>query len=114
MQGKLDKLQAPPRDKIRAAAAATIERGEEEAVWIKATGRSIEKALQLALHFQGQEDCKISMKTGSVWAVDDIIETEPENADEGPGNDDKAEDQAAFPDTRLRQISVLEVAVSLR
>lgn len=91
-----------------------MERGEEEAVWIKATGRSIEKALQLALHFQGQDDCKVNMKTGSVWTVDDIVETEPEKADDVPGEEDGADDQTPFPDTRLRQLSVLEVAVSLR
>lgn len=113
VQSKLDKLSVPPNDKVKAAAEMVVDPSEKELVWIKATGKSIEKALQLALHFQNQNDCRTVMKTGSVWAVDDVVEEEPP-----PGSktqeDEVEEKSGETPDTRLRQVSVLEVGISLR
>ena len=51
---------------------------EAEEVSLKATAKAIEKALNLAIFFQGQEDCRVRIKTGSVGVVDDIIETKTE------------------------------------
>ncbi|KAI9769394.1 MAG: hypothetical protein M1840_004096 [Geoglossum simile] len=53
-------------------------KGETEEVSLKATAKAIEKALNLAIFFQGQEDCRVRIKTGSVGVVDDIVETERE------------------------------------
>jgi len=53
--------------------AARATRKPEEVV-IKATGRAIEKALNLALFFQKQDDYCVRIRTGSVDAVDDIVQ----------------------------------------
>lgn len=47
-----------------------------EEVVLKATGKAISKALGLALFFQGQKDCRVTIRTGSVGVVDDIVEAE--------------------------------------
>jgi ribonuclease P/MRP protein subunit POP7 len=98
--------------KITAAAEARIEPSKREKVWIKATGRSIDKALQLALHFQEQRDCAVELRTSSVWAIDDIVVDDP---DEGIDEDGKDEEQGKpLPGARMRPLSSLEVGVSLR
>lgn len=43
---------------------------------LKATGKAISKALGLALFFQGQKDCRVRIRTGSVGVIDDIVEAE--------------------------------------
>ncbi|KAI9779827.1 MAG: hypothetical protein M1839_007140 [Geoglossum umbratile] len=48
---------------------------EAEEVILKATAKAIERALNLAIFFQGQQDCRVQIKTGSVGVVDDIVET---------------------------------------
>ncbi len=69
-------------------------------MFVKATGKAIEKALQVALYFQGQEDCLVRLRTGSVDDVDDVIAKEGEEED--------------VPETRIRRTSMLEVGISLR
>ena len=50
------------------------EEEEEEEVYIKATSRAIPKALSLALFFQNSKDgYRVTIKTGTVTVVDDII-----------------------------------------
>ncbi|KAF2103997.1 hypothetical protein NA57DRAFT_70209 [Rhizodiscina lignyota] len=117
VQSKLHKMDAPPKDKIMAAATATLDRSEQEEVWIKATGRSIEKALGLAVWFQGQDEYKVRMQTGSVWAVDDVVVQPKAQVMDEVGEAEteaKKEEEEDIPDTRLRQTSLLEVAISLR
>ncbi|KAI9776824.1 MAG: hypothetical protein M1835_005403 [Candelina submexicana] len=71
--GKVNLLgKGKDRDKI--VQTGRVEKGEPEEVVLKATGKAIEKALGLALFFQGQEDCKVKIRTGSIMVVDDIIE----------------------------------------
>ena len=53
--------------------AARATRKPEEVI-IRATGRAIEKALNLALFFQKQDDYCVKIRTGSVDAVDDIVQ----------------------------------------
>lgn len=59
-----------------AIAAATTKWGrnadDEEEVAIKATGKAIEKGMNLALFFAQQPDCRIRIRTGSVNAIDDV------------------------------------------
>ncbi|KAK5070702.1 hypothetical protein LTR16_009311 [Cryomyces antarcticus] len=52
---------------------AAVDEKDPEEVVLKATGKAIEKALNLGLFFQGQEDCKVRIRTGSVAAIDDIV-----------------------------------------
>ena len=97
--GKVSLLEAgDDREKIRRAGKGRDGGGEE--VVVKATGKAIEKALQVALHFQGQEDCSVRLRTGSVGAVDDVI-----------AKDGLEED---VPETRIRRTSMLEVGITLR
>ena len=78
-----------------------------EAVVLKATNRAIENVLGLALYFQGQEDCIVRLRTGSVGVVDDIVEKE---GDEALGQEEAEE----LPESRVRKCSVVEVAVTLK
>jgi ribonuclease P/MRP protein subunit POP7 len=97
--GKVSLLEAgDDREKVRRAGKGRDGGGEE--VLVKATGKAIEKALQVALHFQGQEDCTVNLRTGSVGAVDDVIAK------------DGAEEEVS--ETRIRRTSMLEVRISLR
>ena len=98
MMGKVSLLEAgDDREKVRKTGKR---RDGDEEVLVKATGKAIEKALQVALYFQGQEDCVVRLRTGSVGAVDDVIAKEGEEED--------------VPETRIRRTSMLEVGISLR
>lgn len=69
--------------------------GKQEEVTVKATGRAIERALNIALWFQKQDDCRVVLRTGEVGAVDDIEIDGEESA-------------------RVRRAPVLEVGITLR
>ncbi len=80
---------------------------EPEAVVLKGTNRAIEKVLELGLYFQRQDDCMARLRTGSVGVVDDIVEEEEEGGmEEGEGEE--------LPESRVRKVSVVEVAVTLK
>jgi len=104
--GKIDLL-GPGKDraKLQNTARGADARAKEE-VLVKATGKAIEKALRVALFFQGQEDCVVRLRTGSVGAVDDVFVEE--------GDADGEEEGEDFPETRVRRTSMLEVGISLR
>jgi ribonuclease P/MRP protein subunit POP7 len=68
---------------------------------LKATGKAIEKLLGLVVHFQSQEDVKVVVRTGSVGAVDDIVNKESVDGEEEEGS-------------QVRRTSMLEVGISLR
>ncbi|KAI9745309.1 MAG: hypothetical protein M1818_001589 [Claussenomyces sp. TS43310] len=93
------------RQKILSTGRGADKRGEE--VLVKGTGRAIEKVLQVALFFQGQDDCLVRLRTGSLGAIDDIIV-------DGDGNGHLDVGGEEVPETRVRKTSVLEVGVSLR
>ena len=86
----------------------SVRKGKEpEAVVLKGTNRAIEKVLGLGLYFQGQDDCMVRLRTGSVGVVDDIVQDEEEGGEEeGEGEE--------LPESRVRKISVVEVAVTLK
>ncbi|KAJ5276736.1 hypothetical protein N7524_002889 [Penicillium chrysogenum] len=57
--------------------------GRREEVFVKATGRAIEKALNVAKWFEEKEtEYKVRVNTGSVIVVDDIVEDEEMKAKE--------------------------------
>ncbi|KAK4693333.1 ribonuclease P/MRP protein subunit POP7, partial [Lecanoromycetidae sp. Uapishka_2] len=88
-----------------------------EEVVLKATNRAIERVLGLALFFQGQDDCVVRIRTSSVGTVDDIVEfNDPTNVDgvDGAVEDDEREEEDELPESRIRKMSVVEVAVTLR
>ena len=80
---------------------------EPEAVVLKGTNRAIEKVLGLGLYFQRQDDCMVRLRTGSVGVVDDIVQDEEEGREE-------EEDGEELPESRVRKVSVVEVAVTLK
>jgi ribonuclease P/MRP protein subunit POP7 len=84
------------REKLDSIAENISSRGKGEAVLVKATGKAIEKALSIALHFQEQDDCVVRLKTGTVSAVDDIVMEGVED------------------ESRIRRTSMLEVVVRLK
>ncbi|KAB5528954.1 Rpp20 subunit of nuclear RNase MRP and P-domain-containing protein [Coniochaeta sp. 2T2.1] len=90
-------------------------------VIVLGTGKAIEKTLNVAAWFQRQSDCRVSLRTRSVAAVDDVVvgggksadgdwdaDADPDDADAEPEGDE-VEDS-----TRTRMVSCLEVAVRLR
>lgn len=85
---------------------------EPEEIVLKGTNRVIEKVLGLALFFQGQEDLIVRLRTGTVGVVDDIVMVpSPPNDTEGG---DQKEDEKDLPETQVRKISMLEVAITLK
>lgn len=91
-------------------------RGEE--IFIKATGRAIEKALSIALFFQQKGDVNVRVSTGTVDAVDDIdfIPVKKSQAAANPEEMKEDDDQHEqdIPESRVRKISMIEIAISLR
>ena len=70
--------------------------GHSATVTVRGTGKAIEKTVNLAAWFQDQKDCVVTLRTGTVGAVDDVV------ADDG-------EDES-----RVRKLSTLEVAITLK
>lgn len=72
-------------------------------VLVLGTGRAIEKTLNVAAWFNRQKDCRVTLRTRTLGAVDDVIMGETE------GGEEDEEDQA-----RVRMVSCLEVVIKLR
>ncbi|KAF1958798.1 hypothetical protein CC80DRAFT_20201 [Byssothecium circinans] len=100
------------------------EKGAEE-VYLKATGRAIERALQIGVHFQGEVDCNVRVEMGSVQAIDDIairrkrggeVEGALKAKEDGVNKDRKDEKwkEEDIPETRVRTLSSITVAISLK
>lgn len=107
-QSALSQKRKQRADPIMTAALASIDKDNApEEVVIKATGKAIEKATELALYFQQQQDYRITLRTGTVDAVDDIVE-------QACPKRQKVEDEDELPETRTRHLSLLEVIVTLR
>ncbi|KAI1439959.1 Rpp20 subunit of nuclear RNase MRP and P-domain-containing protein [Annulohypoxylon stygium] len=70
-------------------------------VVVSGTGRAIQKVLEVALFFQKQNDCIVQMKTGSVGAIDDVVQ---EGDEEWGGEGEE----------RVRMMSSLEASIRLR
>ena len=103
----------------------------EEEVFLKATGRAIERVLQVGVHFQGESDCTVRVEMGSVAAVDDL-EIKSQRRDRGIVDEDlatgqgqtsnpiqvgsktKIEDEEDVPETRIRTLSSVTVAIRLK
>lgn len=102
---------------------------EVEWVYMKASGRAIPRALEVGLHFQDERDCKVQVQMGSVKAVDDIEvdiagpDAEGHVAMEGADGIEAGEKQERqsrsemaqedTPETRVRNLSVVTVAICL-
>ena len=115
--GKVDLVNGKGNDKqklmkLGEISASVTGKGPEEVI-LKATNRAIENVLGLALFFQGQDDCKVLLRTSTVGVVDDIVESS--NSSERPngteGEDEDGNDEP--PESRVRKASVVEIAISL-
>ncbi|KAF1983840.1 hypothetical protein K402DRAFT_157024 [Aulographum hederae CBS 113979] len=123
MPAKGDAILAEAR---KQALARKIGEREKEKVVMKGTGRSIDKVMQLAVHFQQQEDCHVEVRTGSVPTIDDVEVSDAAvesnaggKAGDGKENnpddpESESEDEEELPETRIRYTSMLEVIVSLK
>lgn len=121
---------------VEIAKRAVEERGEgeggvgfkEEEVVVKATGKAIQKALGVGLWFQGREGYGVLIRTGTVRAIDDVEVAEDEEGggveegrEGGKGGDQRMRDvqeeekdgkvAEEVPETRIRSLSTIEVAV---
>jgi ribonuclease P/MRP protein subunit POP7 len=72
----------------------------DEEVIIKATGKAIERCLQVGLWAIQQEDLRVEIRTSSVGAVDDVVE--------------RGDEEVGEVESRVRRVSCLEVGVRLR
>lgn len=116
--GKVNLINSKMKDKQRlrqlVEKAAPTTGKEPEEVVLKATNRAIQRVLGLALYFQGQEDCRIRLRTGTVGVVDDIVVNDV-SAD--PNEVDLANvegDDEELPESRIRKATVVEVAITLK
>ena len=84
---------------------------DPEEVVMKATNRAIHKVLGLSLFFQGQDDCRVRLRTGTVTVVDDIVESVIPERPETEGREGEEEE---LPESRVRKASFVEVAITLK
>lgn len=97
-----------------------------EEVYVKATGRAIFRATEIAWFFEQQEGSsgrfRVRVKTGSVSAVDDVVEgpspvVEKDKMEGVESNLEKCssqEEEGDIPETQLRQTGSVEIAIGLK
>ncbi|KUI69770.1 hypothetical protein VM1G_04846 [Cytospora mali] len=88
------------------APATKAPEGEQDEILVRGTGRAIATTLHVAAWFGRQNDCRVSVRTMSLEAVDDVVNDEDGAEEEGGF--------AAEEGTRVRGVSCLEIGVSLR
>ena len=84
---------------------AGVPKAREE-ILLKGIGKAVEKVLGLALYFQGQDDLRVRLETGTVATVDDIVEVE--------GTENAIDGKEEIPETQIRRMSMVEVGVFLK
>jgi ribonuclease P/MRP protein subunit POP7 len=105
---------------------------KREEVFIKATGRAIEKALNVGKWFEEKSvEYTVRINTGSVLVVDDVVEDEEKKAKEQKQQDKPCESSAVppkstkrkrqncstddeLPESRTRWVKMVEIAVTLK
>lgn len=89
------------RNGMRKLAEANEKLGKNgEAVLVKASGRAMEQALRVGEWFTNREDelaCNVDVRTGSVQAVDDIVEKEADET--AAGNQHENADDTSVMET---------------
>ena len=91
----------------------TAKKKSAEEILMKGTSRAIEKVLSLGLYFQNQPECQVRIRTGTVGAVDDIVDKESTSVSEEPQDAGEGA-RHELPESRIRYVSSVEVGVSLR
>jgi ribonuclease P/MRP protein subunit POP7 len=114
-QSIADRVREIKGDRILAAASASPSEVYKEEITIKGSGRAIEKVMNLAAWF-GQRETELGIQlrlaTGTVSAIDDIEIDEDEISKPSSGPEDVGTSDVNLPETRVRQVSVLEVRIS--
>lgn len=95
-------------DRVAATMAQNAKENQDEIV-LKATGKAIAKALNLALWFQQRVEYNVRIETGTVGAIDDIVA--PDDVDEEMVDEGK-EAQEEIPESRIRYASNIQIFVS--
>lgn len=99
-------------ESLASAAAVAVEAETPQAVFLKATNMAIDKALGIALYLKEQGDFVVQLRTDTVAVVDDIIYAAvPKDVAE---SGDKVKDEEEEPKSRVRYLSVLEVALTMK
>lgn len=115
--GKIDLVNSQVKDKQRlrklVEKPAPLTSKKPEEVILKATNKAIENVLELALYFQGQDDCKVRLRTGTEGVVDDIVMPDLP-ADHDQTDNGKGEEDEEPPESRIRKLSVVEAAITLK
>lgn len=111
---KLNALAGKQRGFSEAEGKADGEGKEAEAVILKGTNKAIVKVCELALFFQGQDDVRVRVKTGSVGTVDDIVEADDEGGEEQEAGGKEEDEEEEMPESRVRWLSVVEAHISLK
>lgn len=96
----------PLAARIAALSTSSPEGKKDEEVLVRGTGRAIARTLELAAWFTHQTDVRVSLRTMTLEAVDDVVVDEDGAEEEGGF--------AAAEETRVRMVNCLEVGVSLR
>lgn len=102
---------ATDRSGGRDAGKEGAERDGDDEVLVVGTGRAIEKTLNVAAWLDRRKELKVSLRTRSVGAVDDVV---PVVGEEGDAQGGDGEDLVAEDMTRVRWVSCLEVGVRMR
>jgi ribonuclease P/MRP protein subunit POP7 len=95
LSSRIQALHKGPEDGI------ALQRARE--VVVVGAGKAIEKVVNVAAFFQGQGDVEVTLRTGSLGAVDELVPGDEE--DNGPG---------FSVGERERMVSCLEVTIRLR
>jgi ribonuclease P/MRP protein subunit POP7 len=96
-----------------AAAMAEIAKNSSDEVILRATGKAISKALEMALWFQQRAEYAIRIETGTVGAIDDIVAPDGNAGhDEAMVLDGGGGDDAGIPESRIRYASTIQIFVS--
>lgn len=75
-------------------------------ILVRGTGRAMAKTLEVAAWFTRQADVRVSLRTMTLEAVDDVVVDEDDAEAEGGF--------AAEEETRVRMVNCLELGISLR
>lgn len=79
-------------------------------VVLVATGRAIQKAVEVGCFFTRERDLNVLLRTRTVRGVDDVVRAD-EGGDEG---DDGSEEEEEGTGARVRAVSCVEVGVRWR
>lgn len=97
------------RDGMKQLAAANEKLAKDgEKVYVKASGRAMEQALRVAEWFRRKEDeirCHVEVTTGSVQAIDDLVETKGDDERKGEDGSELKTDEDPTMDTFLNLVT---------